>query len=198
MTLSSISPQLLPRHRRPRYSFRDIDWVTPVAPIPSLGSVVERTLGLPRGRYDRQSAPARSDLISDDSAREMEMVGIRLVAGIGLGSEEDIGTRCRSAVAHTIAHGSYFYIGITASPTQRWLQAHSQSFDRMLVIHAATTSAATAQVERSLLTTFREHAQCLNVGPGGERPSSGSPHYVYIVSRERGSGRVIRRPARLE
>ena len=102
---------------------------------------------------------------------------------------------CRSLLAHT---RRAFYVGITEDPVARWLGSpecpgHQHRYTALLVCFEASTSAETAALERRLIGYYQGRAggildfgnlRCLNIGGGGERPSIGSPHYLYIAFRE--------------
>ena len=92
-----------------------------------------------------------------------------------------------------IRSSRYFYIGISEAPGSRWSQSHAQRFDKMLLLHIAESSSTTSQLEKVLLTLFRERPQCLNIGASGEHASHGHPHYLYVVS-TLGAGALIRQP----
>ena len=87
-----------------------------------------------------------------------------------------------------------FYIGITADPVRRFLEGHSQSgnFHAMDVIAVVSSSLTSAKIERGLLGIFRGHPNCMNQSWGGESPTPGYPHYVYVVSRADGLHRSNR------
>ena len=79
---------------------------------------------------------------------------------------------------------SFYYIGITADPVRRFLEGHSRrGYDIMDVIAAVPSSRESAHIERGLLARHREHPHCENTAPGGETPTPGYPHYVYVVAR---------------
>ena len=82
---------------------------------------------------------------------------------------------------------SFYYIGITADPVRRFLEGHSRNghggYDIMDVIAAVASSKESARIERGLLARHREHPYCENTAPGGESPTPGHPHYVYVVAR---------------
>lgn len=87
--------------------------------------------------------------------------------------------------------GNRFYVGITENPRRRWLDGHiHDGWSQMLVVWAARTSQETAGLEKEVLARWRCHPGCANVGCGGERASQGSPHFLYIVTRDDG---LIRR-----
>ena len=95
---------------------------------------------------------------------------------------------------------SFYYIGITADPVRRFLEGHSlRGYDIMDVIAAVASSRESARIERGLLARHREHPHCENTAPGGESPTPGYPHYVYVVARtgpmrSRRSGNSCRQP----
>lgn len=75
-----------------------------------------------------------------------------------------------------------FYIGITQNPHRRW-EHHSRSIGwcRMIVVVEAPSAATTVIIEQSLLQRWLQHPCCRNVGGGGESPTAGRPHYVYVL-----------------
>jgi hypothetical protein len=91
---------------------------------------------------------------------------------------------CRRRVLSAIGGGHSFYIGITEHPRRRFDEhCTSAAWDRMVVLVQASSSRTTAYLERGLIAEFggRYPFQCLNRGPGGERASAGSPHYLYVL-----------------
>jgi len=82
--------------------------------------------------------------------------------------------------------GVAYYIGITESPPLRW-ESHSHKYDLMYLVWVAQSSRETAALEKQLLdrVAFRS-LSCENRSYGGERPSAGSPHFVYVCTRESG------------
>lgn len=79
-----------------------------------------------------------------------------------------------------------FYIGITEDPVRRWRQ-HSSRFDSVTVLVEASGSHVTGPLEERLLAFFRGRLMgCLNVGRGGESPTNGTPHYLYVAVRRDG------------
>ena len=76
-----------------------------------------------------------------------------------------------------------FYFGISENPQRRWAE-HSEScgnWQEMIVLVEADSSVRTAGLERTFIKEFGERLACLNIGPGGERASSSSPHYFYML-----------------
>ena len=91
---------------------------------------------------------------------------------------------CRRRVLSEIGGGYSFYIDITEQPRRRFDEhCSSAAWDRMVVLVQASSSRTTAYLERGLIDEFggRYPFQCLNRGPGGERASAGSPHYLYVL-----------------
>ena len=103
-------------------------------------------------------------------------------------------------IIHRWSSSSFYYIGITADPVRRFLEGHSlRGYDIMDVIAAVGSSRESARIERGLLARHREHPHCENTAPGGESPTPGYPHYVYVVARtgpmrSRRSGNSCRQP----
>jgi hypothetical protein len=91
--------------------------------------------------------------------------------------------------------GWSYYVGITEHPSRRWAEHREQNahWDEMRVVVMAETSRDTAMVERFVLFHCRMGLGCMNIGPGGERASSGSPHFVYVIFSRSG---LIRRSGR--
>ena len=77
-----------------------------------------------------------------------------------------------------------FYIGISEAPDRRF-EEHRATYDGMVVLLQAPNSRISGAMERRLIAEFRG-TRCHNYGVGGERPSFGSPHYVYVVYRHDG------------
>lgn len=101
-------------------------------------------------------------------------------------SEAEWLQHCQQIVRRTSASYS-FYIGITADPVRRMEEGHSRSgFDMMVVIAAVASSAVSGSLERGLLGSINGHPNCMNQSWGGESPTPGYPHYVYVVSRSDG------------
>ena len=68
----------------------------------------------------------------------------------------------------------------------------------MTIVYAAPFSKAfklhsTEMMEKDQIAKFKYYSGCLNVAPGGEGASAGSPHFLYVVSIEEaiGPGRVL-------
>ena len=94
--------------------------------------------------------------------------------------------------------GRAFYLGITENPDRRFgehLEANP-GWAYMNVLVQAPSSRHTAALEMCLLVTYGPSLQCLNKSAGGERASSGTPHYLYMLVADNG---LIRHPrAQLE
>ena len=90
--------------------------------------------------------------------------------------------------------GYPFYIGITENPVRRW-EEHCVAWDAMSILFVGETSRDSGHCEETLLRRFGHMFLCHNLGPGGERASSGRPHFCYVVYRYSGAG-LIRRPFR--
>ena len=102
-------------------------------------------------------------------------------------------------VIHRRKHGNiyiyiYRYIIIChkvyeAPKHNRWYKKDKPNWQRMHLIYAAPTSKpwrrhSTGQMETQLIDRCWHHESCINRrGAGGECPSAGDPHFVYIVVR---------------
>ena len=83
----------------------------------------------------------------------------------------------------------YYYAGITEDPEIRMLghlnkMVRGQLPTLMRVIVVMSTSKETAEWEKMAIKFLRsnfDNRRILNVGPGGECPSQGEPHYGYIL-----------------
>ena len=93
--------------------------------------------------------------------------------------------------AHCCAHidmtrgvfGGMFYIGITEDPRRRWTehQEANAAWAEMHVLVMAESSRETSALETRLISQYAGNLWCNNIGPGGERRSAGSPHYLYVL-----------------
>ena len=80
------------------------------------------------------------------------------------------------------AESHSYYIGITENPSRRFEEHCSAgSWARMVLLAKASSSRETSYMERSLISTFKDAYRCMNIAPGGERASEGSPHYLYLL-----------------
>ena len=155
-----------------------------VLPLP--GAAAAATAG---GRR-RVFAQATSALHSQWSVRTAGRVSVQLSPhGI------DPFQHCCSLIDHD---RRAFYVGITEDPVARWLGSpecpgHQHRFQILIVCYEAKSSADTAALERRLIGYYQGRTggildfgnlRCLNIGGGGERPSVGSPHFLYIAFRE--------------
>ena len=102
---------------------------------------------------------------------------------------------CRRRALREIRRGVCFYFGITEHPARRWTehQADNHIWQSMIVLMQAESSFDTSALERILIRQYSQSVLCLNFGPGGERASSGTPHYCYMLVAEEGP---LRRPPR--
>ena len=93
---------------------------------------------------------------------------------------------CLGVLRSCCVIGSYYW-GITENPRRRWDEDHCQTYSTMRVVAVCRTSRETAQIERQLIAHGRAGCyRCNTVGPGGERASAGSPHFVYLCRRQDG------------
>ena len=92
----------------------------------------------------------------------------------------------RIAVGSLIVWKVFFYIGIMENLENRFADHQFiGNYERMHVLLEAETSATTGRFESELLLNhYLRNPRCLNVGRGNERPSGGSPHFLYVVVNE--------------
>lgn len=78
-------------------------------------------------------------------------------------------------------HG--FYVGITRDPDARWERHRSKDshWSHMTTLVEALDSVATSAVEMQILAKWGSDPCCCNRSSGGESPTPGSPHYVYVL-----------------
>ena len=103
-------------------------------------------------------------------------------------------------------HWGQYKIGITECPLHRWYNddhgyAHATEnvWSAMHIVYIAPTSkwkrhivdtpeslalkmASTGAMERALIREFKGTQGCINVADGGDCPSTGSPHLVYVIT----------------
>ena len=94
----------------------------------------------------------------------------------------------RRRVASEISGGESFYIGISENPERRF-EEHLMTnglWDIQVVLVEAASSRTTACLEVSLLSEFGKRLMCHNASGGGERPSAGSPHFLYLLVSQSG------------
>lgn len=99
------------------------------------------------------------------------------------------------AIAGIAGRGRNFYVGISEDTGRRFEMHQDTSpntWQRMVVLVEAPSSRATATIEQAVLRRWLDWPGCLNVGTGGERPSAGSPHFVYVLEGQ-GHGLIRRR-----
>lgn len=101
----------------------------------------------------------------------------------------------RRRVASEISGGESFYIGISENPERRFEEhlVTNGLWDIQVVLVEAASSRTTACLEVSLLSEFGKRLGCHNASGGGERPSAGSPHFLYLLVSQSG---LLRRSKR--
>lgn len=137
--------------------------------------------------------PAEAALNRNDQYWWRELVNSTLRRRISLcdGIIWKMPTKTQDPFAHCLeflskVSGVKYYIGITESPVLRW-EAHSHRYSYMYVVWVADSSRETAQLEMRLLDRLAfKSLSCENDSYGGERPSAGSPDFLYICTRESG------------
>ena len=99
---------------------------------------------------------------------------------------EDPLTHCMCFLRRLACNDCCYYVGITESPIRRW-EAHSRKYTTMYLVYVAETSRTTAALEMAILQRVAGgNLRCENDSLGGEAASSGSPHFLYIATRESG------------
>ena len=98
-------------------------------------------------------------------------------------------------VAHelSVKPEAEFYIGISERPRAR-LAEHQANGYKSFWLYVFPSSQQSGRAEVALINVLKARRQCLNIGTGNERASSGQPHYLYIAWRPAGSGIVRRAP----
>ena len=86
-----------------------------------------------------------------------------------------------------------FYIGISERPRAR-LAEHQANGYKSFWLYIFPSSQQSGGAEVALINVLKARHQCLNIGTGNERASSGQPHYLYIAWRPAGSGIIRRAP----
>jgi hypothetical protein len=81
-----------------------------------------------------------------------------------------------------------FKIGISVNVLARW-DMYGSSYDDMHLLYFAKMShpdkaESSGAMERAQIARFGHYHSCNNVARGGERPSAGYPHWVYLVTKE--------------
>ena len=78
-----------------------------------------------------------------------------------------------------------FYIGITGDPNRRWEEHNADQTvgpePNMVMLIEAESSRVTAALEIQLLALYLSYMTCATRSPGGERASTDSPHYLYVL-----------------
>ena len=96
-----------------------------------------------------------------------------------------------AAIQSIVSSSTEFKIGITLDPRWRFWECaggdYSKRFRKMTIVYAAPFSKAfklhsTGMMEKDQIAKFKYYSGCLNVAPGGEGASAGSPHFLYVVS----------------
>ena len=90
-----------------------------------------------------------------------------------------------------VSSGTEFKIGITLDPRWRFFTCafgeYSKKFSKMTIVYTAPFSKgwklhSTGMMETVQIAKFKSYTGCLNIKPGGEGASAGSPHFLYVVS----------------
>ena len=78
-----------------------------------------------------------------------------------------------------------YYVGITESPVARWQDHNFKGYVCMRLLFVAESSHITAGLERAILERLAYRSlRCENASYGGEGASRGSPHFLYVVTRQ--------------
>ena len=98
-------------------------------------------------------------------------------------------------VAHELGvrPGAEFYIGISERPRAR-LAEHQANGYKSFWLYIFPSSQQSGQAEVALINVLKARHQCLNIGTGNERASSGQPHYLYVAWKPVGGGLVSQAP----
>ena len=104
-------------------------------------------------------------------------------------------TEVEARVAHelSIKPEAEFYIGISERPQAR-LADHQANGYKSFWLYIFPSSRQSGPAEVALIKIFKARPQCLNIGAGNERASSGQPHYLYVAWKPAGPGLVRRAP----
>jgi hypothetical protein len=95
------------------------------------------------------------------------------------------------AIQSIVSRCTEFKIGITLDPRYRFFRCafgeYSKRFSNMTIVYTAPFSRphklhSTGMMETIQIAKFKSRTGCLNVAPGGEGASAGSPHFLYVVS----------------
>jgi hypothetical protein len=89
----------------------------------------------------------------------------------------------RRRVEREVSSGVAFYIGISENPERRFEEhlCSGVNWAEQIILVEASSSRTTASLERDLLAEFGKRFACTNASSGGERASSGSPHFLYLL-----------------
>lgn len=77
---------------------------------------------------------------------------------------------------------SYFKIGITNNPENRFRHAYAADYDKMLVVYQSASIKNVRELECLLIKHNRE--LCDNIIAGGGGNYGEPPYYMYVVVRE--------------
>lgn len=96
---------------------------------------------------------------------------------------EIVSSVLRSISAYTrVDRVSYFKIGITCNPENRFRQAYADTYDKMLVVYKSASVKNVRELEYLLIEHNRE--LCDNIIAGGGGNYGEPPYYMYVVVRE--------------
>lgn len=88
----------------------------------------------------------------------------------------------KSISAYTrVDRASYFKIGITCNPENRFRQAYADDYDKMIVVYQSSSVKNVRDLERLLIEHNRE--LCDNIISGGGGNYGNPPYYMYVVVR---------------
>lgn len=89
----------------------------------------------------------------------------------------------RSISAYTrVDRVSYFKIGISCNPENRFRQEYADSYDKMLVVYQSSSIKNVRELEYLLVEHNRD--LCDNIISGGGGNYGEPPYYMYVVVRE--------------
>jgi hypothetical protein len=114
--------------------------------------------------------------------------------------------RATMIIDNAICEDKLYKIGITAYPVQRMCtcpyayELSGETWQQMHLVHVACCGigdvpVTTGYLEKTLLSSWKEHTLCMNVKGGGEGANTENPNFLYIVTGHRDRSMCGRRQA---